>query len=59
MVNRLLLAFCRKPAAIPPGHVLVPITPTIPMIQAGHAAAREGVTGVWRAMLQATPNQEH
>ena len=59
MVNRLLLAFCRKPAAIPPGHVLVPITPTLPMIQAGHAAAREGVTGVWRAMLQATPNQEH
>ena len=60
MVNRFLLAFCRKLAVIPPGHVLVPITPTLPMIQAGHAAAREGVTGVWRAMLEATPkHQEH
>lgn len=60
MLNRFLLAFCRKPATIPPGHIIVPITPTLPMIQAGHAAAREGVVGVWRAMLEATPKpKEH
>lgn len=59
MVIQLLHAFCRKPAAIPPGHVPVPVTPTLPMVLAGHAAAREGVVGVWRAMLQAAPNQEH
>lgn len=58
MVNRFLHAFCRKPATIPPGHVLVPTTPTLPMILAGHAAAREGVVGVWRAMLEATPKHQ-
>ena len=59
-MSRFLDGFRRKPAAIPPGHVLDPITPSLPMILAGHAATCEGVVGVWRDMLEtASKHQEH
>jgi hypothetical protein len=56
MVIPFLQALQRRSRAIPRGYTLVPITPTLPMIQAGHEATREGVTGVYRAMVKAAPN---
>lgn len=58
MVIQFLQALQRRSRAAPPGYVLMPTTPTLRMIQAGHEAAREGVTGVYAAMLKAasTPN---
>jgi SOS-response transcriptional repressor LexA len=60
MVIPFLQALQRRSRAIPPGYVLMPANPTIPMIMAGHEAAREGVTGVYAAMVRAapTPNGE-
>ncbi len=42
----------------PPGWVRVPLTPTLAMILAGHDHTREGVTGVWKAMVEAALSTE-
>jgi hypothetical protein len=57
---KLLKRLLRHRSPIPPGYVVMPANPTLEMIQAGHEAAREGVTGVYRAMVKAapTPNGE-
>ncbi|GAB6048453.1 hypothetical protein JCM19379_22820 [Methyloparacoccus murrellii] len=49
MLTRLL----RSLWLAPPGWKLVPKTPTLAMIQAGHEAARGGVVCVWKAMVDA------
>lgn len=48
----LLMQHKPTPPAIPRGYVLVPITPTLAMIRAGHDHTREGVVGVWKAMIE-------
>lgn len=55
MVISFLQALQRRSRAVPRGYTLVPTTPTLHMIQAGHEATREGVTGVYRAMVKAAP----
>lgn len=59
MKQALLNLFSRTkpPATIPPGWALVPITPTLAMVRTGHDHTREGVTGVWQAMVRAAPGQ--
>lgn len=52
-----LFSGSKPPATIPPGWALVPVTPTLAMVRAGHDHTREGVTGVWQAMVKAAPSQ--
>ncbi len=52
---RELLAFRRNSPVVPPGYVLVPVKPTPEMLRAGFLAGEDDPGGVYRAMLEATP----
>ena len=56
-LSRLIRRMRGTDTSLPKGYVLVPITPTLAMVRAGHDHTREGVTGVWAAMIQAAPSQ--
>lgn len=49
----------RHAKAIPSGFVLAPKSPTVQMLQAGHAAASSGVLAVWVAMAKSASETEN
>ena len=58
LLSRLLGHRSPPTPTIPPGYVLVPTTPTLAMILAGHEAARSGVAAVYESMVKASGDSD-